>query len=140
MPDHGLTHIALTVRNLERSLAFYAKFAQLKVVHQREKVRWLSDCTRPFVIVLIETEKPDPALGPISHLGVACASRAEIDHLIEKARLENCLEREPTDSGPPVGYWAFLRDPDGNILELSFGQEINRTVLNHKTSDQNDHK
>lgn len=128
MPDQGLTHIALAVRDLERSLTFYAQYAKMTVVHQREEVLWLSDRTRPFVIVLVETEDPAPSLGPISHLGVACASRNEIDQLINQARLENCLEREPTDSGPPVGYWAFLRDPDGNILELSHGQEINRAV------------
>jgi lactoylglutathione lyase len=33
-----------------------------------------------------------------------------------------------TDFGPPVGYWAFIADPDGNTLELSFGQEVGLTV------------
>jgi hypothetical protein len=28
-----------------------------------------------------------------------------------------------------VGTWAFLRDPDGHTLELSFGQEIGLTSL-----------
>ena len=31
-------------------------------------------------------------------------------------------------AGPPVGYWAFLRDPDGHTLEVSFGQQVGLTV------------
>jgi hypothetical protein len=27
-----------------------------------------------------------------------------------------------------VGYWAFLQDPDGHTLELSYGQEFGLTV------------
>jgi len=34
----------------------------------------------------------------------------------------------PFDSGPPVGYWAYVVDPDGHNLELSYGQEVGLTV------------
>ena len=57
MPDLGLTHVALTARDLDASIAFYGKYAGMAVVHRRarEGVRsvWLSDRTRPFVIVLV---------------------------------------------------------------------------------------
>ncbi len=36
------------------------------------------------------------------------------------------------DSGPPVGYWAFFRDPDGNTLELSYGQDVRSAVEGKK--------
>jgi predicted lactoylglutathione lyase len=61
---------------------------------------------------------------PLAHLGVACASRAEVDHLCAQAKAEGCLLLEPHDAGPPVGYSALLSDPDGHTLELSFGQEV----------------
>ncbi|QKJ17075.1 glyoxalase/bleomycin resistance/dioxygenase family protein [Yersinia kristensenii] len=32
------------------------------------------------------------------------------------------------DSGEPVGYWAYFADPEGNTLEVSFGQRIELTV------------
>jgi hypothetical protein len=38
-----------------------------------ERVVWLTDRTRPFVIVLIETADPhDTPLGPLGIVGVAC--------------------------------------------------------------------
>jgi len=134
MSDLGLTHIALPVSNLDTSIAFYEHYAQLRVVHRRTDtgsgvhVAWLSDRTRPFVLVLIEASTVDHPLFPFAHLGVGCSSREEVDRLCHQARGQGCLRCGPTDSGYPIGYWAFIADPDGHTLELSFGQEITLTV------------
>ncbi len=122
--DVGLTHVALPVTSLEASVAFYSKYANMKVVHQRPDVVWLGDGTRPFVVVLIETETVEHALRPVAHLGVACESREAVDRLCELAREETRLDSGPMDYGSPVGYWAFLRDPDGHTLEVSYGQDV----------------
>jgi catechol 2,3-dioxygenase-like lactoylglutathione lyase family enzyme len=127
MSDVGLTHIALPVRDLEDSVAFYARFAQMQVVHSRDGVRWLSDKTRPFVIVLVESDLVQP-LRPFAHLGVACASREQVDDLCALARAEDRLVEGPSDHDPPVGYFAFIRDPDGHTLEVSHGQEVGMAV------------
>jgi lactoylglutathione lyase len=130
MADLGLTHVALVVRDLDASSAFYRKYAHMTEVQRRVqddgvRVAWLSDHTRPFVVVLIESPDPhDTPLGPSGHLGVACESRDEIDRLCAEAEREGCLRRAAVDRGAPIGYIAFLADPDGNSLELSYGQEI----------------
>ena len=131
--DLGATHIALTVTDLDASIAFYARYAAMQVVHARRdpggtRVAWISDLTRPFVLVLIQTPRVDHKLAGFCHIGVGCASREEVDRLCEKARADDCLALGPFDSGEPVGYWAFLRDPDGHQLEISFGQEVGLTV------------
>ncbi|MBV8360262.1 MAG: VOC family protein [Deltaproteobacteria bacterium] len=132
--DIGLTHVALMVTDPDASIAFYEKFAAMQVVHRRvdtstqRMVVWLSDRTRPFVIVLIETDKVDMPLRPFAHLGVGCRSREEVERLCKEAVSGGCLHSGPTDSGYPVGYWAFLSDPDGNTLEISYGQEIALTL------------
>lgn len=132
--DVGLTHIALLASNPDASIAFYGKYAAMRVVHRRidkdsgATVVWLSDRSRPFVIVLIQAEKVDAPLAPFAHLGVGCAARDEVDRLCAEARSEGCLRQGPIDSGYPVGYWAFLSDPDGNTLEISHGQEVALTV------------
>jgi catechol 2,3-dioxygenase-like lactoylglutathione lyase family enzyme len=128
MTDIGLTHIALEVSDLDASITFYATFAEMQVVHRRANVVWLSDNTRPFVIVLIETDRIESPLRPPAHLGVACATREEVDRLSELAREEGRLISGPEDAGPPVGYWVFIRAPDDHTLELSYGQEVGMTV------------
>jgi catechol 2,3-dioxygenase-like lactoylglutathione lyase family enzyme len=130
--DVGATHIALTVSDLDASIAFYARYAGMKVVHERKddhtRVAWISDLTRPFVLVLIQTPTVDFRLAGFNHIGVGCISREEVDLLSDQARDEGCLALGPIDSGYPVGYWAFVRDPDGHQLEISFGQEVGMTV------------
>lgn len=143
--DEGLTHIAFTVSDLDASIAFYESFARMQVVHRRAepdgtgRVAWISDGTRPFVIVLIESRSPFPgssliprAIGSLmphfSHLGVACASRAAVDDACSRAEEAGILEMAPRDFGPPVGYFGLIRDPDGNSLEVSYGQEVGLAV------------
>ena len=134
MSDLGLTHIALPVTDIEASVAFYSKYARMQVVHRRKdsesegEVVWVSDRTRPFVLVLIGVGKVEHPLRPWAHLGVGCESRQEVDCLCAEARREGLLLTEPADSGYPVGYWALLRDPDGHTLELSYGQEVGLAV------------
>jgi catechol 2,3-dioxygenase-like lactoylglutathione lyase family enzyme len=131
--DVGATHVALAVTDLDASVAFYARFAGMQVVHQRKdpngsRVAWISDLTRPFVLVLIQTARVDHPLAGFNHIGVGCTSRDEVDRLCDKARADGCLALGPIDSGVPVGYWAFLRDPDGHQLEISYGQEVGLAV------------
>ncbi len=134
MIDRGLTHVALPVRDLSQSLAFYESYAAMKVVHRRRdphagtEVAWISDGTRPFVIVLIEAAEVKHPLLPIAHLGVGCASRQEVDDLVARAQREGRAVWGPTDSGYPVGYWALIADPDQHTLEISYGQEVALTV------------
>jgi catechol 2,3-dioxygenase-like lactoylglutathione lyase family enzyme len=142
MIDIGLTHIALPVTNIERSIRFYSIYAAMQVIHRRidaetdVEVVWLCDSRserlrqriRPFVIVLIQTNSVTSILSPLAHLGVGCQSREVVDTLCEKAIQEGVLLQEAKDSGYPIGYWAFFRDPDGHTLELSYGQEIGLTI------------
>lgn len=127
-PDLGLSHIALSVTDVDQSAAFYARYAGFEVVHRRgtagRRVVWLSDLRRPFALVLVEAGECGARLEGIAHLGIGCASREEVDALCADADRAGCLERPPTDAGQPVGYFALLRDPDGHNLELAHGQRV----------------
>jgi len=135
--------VAYRVSQLDRSLAFYERYAGMRVVHQRggigrTRVAWISDATRPFVVVLVEAPRRLHWVSRLarrwagrrsfSHLGVACASRAQLDALARRARDEGVLDDGPRELPPPAGYLALLRDPDGYALELSVGQEVERSV------------
>lgn len=132
--DRGFTHVALTVTDVEASVAFYGRYASMSVVHRRvdpttgHTVVWLSDLARPFVVVLIEQPTVTHTLGGFTHLGVACESRARVDELVASARAGGVTVVGPLDEGPPVGYFAFLVDPDGHNLEVSYGQDVGLAV------------
>jgi catechol 2,3-dioxygenase-like lactoylglutathione lyase family enzyme len=133
MSDRGLTHVALPVRSLEASLDFYRRYAAMQVVHERVdpaggRVAWVSDRTRPFVVVLIEVPEVKHPLLPLAHLGVGCASREEVDRLAAEARAEGRPCFGPADYGEPVGYFALISDPDDHTLEVSHGQEVGLAV------------
>lgn len=136
--DRGLTHVALPARDIDASVRFYERYAHLGVVHRRtdepgHTVVWLSDLTRPFVVVLIEAAEVDAALdSPFSHLGVGVESREELDRRMELAKAEGLRTVGPFDYGYPVGYWGYIVDPNGHNLELSFGQEVGMAVDAHR--------
>ena len=141
--DVGFTHVAFAVRDLDKSIAFYERYAGMVVVHRRDpnvpdarKVAWLSDHSRPFALVLVQSDKvTDTPLGHFGHLGVACASREEMDKKIKMARAEGVLRKEPENAGDPVGYYVFFADPDGNTLELSYGQRVGLEAIGSMASD-----
>jgi catechol 2,3-dioxygenase-like lactoylglutathione lyase family enzyme len=132
--DLGLTHVALPVADLDASLAFYAKYAALERVHERTdpttggRVAWVSDRTRPFVVVLIQVAEVKHPLLPLAHLGVGVASRGDVDRRVAEARAEGFACYGPIDAGAPVGYFALISDPDHHTLELSHGQEVGLAV------------
>jgi catechol 2,3-dioxygenase-like lactoylglutathione lyase family enzyme len=132
--DIGLTHVALGVSDADASISFYSTYAGMQVVHRRRddttgaSVVWMSNLTRPFVIVLVEEASRSGCLGGICHLGVGCATREEVVERASCARREGHQVLGPLDSGPPVGFWAFIVDPDGHNLEISYGQEVRLAV------------
>lgn len=138
--DVGFTHVAFMVRDLEKSLVFYRRYAGMDVIHSREpdlptarKVAWLTDHTRPFALVLVQADTvTDTPLGHFGHLGIACATHEEIDRKTAMAAKEGVLRKAPEDLGDPVGYYVFFADPDGNTLELSYGQRVGITAIQAK--------
>lgn len=143
--DIGFTHVAFVVKDIDKSIAFYERYAGMRVIHRREpgvpqarKVAWLSDQTRPFALVLVQADKvTDTPLGNFGHLGVACASREAIDQKIQMARAEGVLRKEPEQADDPVGYYVFFADPDGNTLELSFGQRVGLEAISSSPTSKN---
>ena len=140
-----LTHVALGVHSLDRTIAFYRKHVRLHIVHDRHdggmRVVWMAEREQDpnFVLVLFEVNAdpaPSPAPGPttLQHLGFALSSREEVDTAAAAARADGILTLEPIYAGPIVGYFCMLRDPDGNQVEFSYGQPINPRDLPQESS------
>ncbi len=125
------THVALQVRDLARSAAFYARYCRLRIIHERTEngvhVAWLGWGEDPpkFVIVLLEEPYVRNIQPPWQHIGMSVDSRGEVDDAFAKSQADGLSPTwPPTDGGPIVGYFCGVPDPDGNLIEFSFGQRI----------------
>lgn len=125
------THIALQVKDTQTSIDFYARFCGLKVVHERhdgeKHVVWLGWGEDPptFVIVLLQEDYARNEQPPWQHIGMAVSSRAEVDAIYGRAVADGLAGLwPPVDAGAMVGYYCGVPDPDGNMVEFSYGQRI----------------
>jgi catechol 2,3-dioxygenase-like lactoylglutathione lyase family enzyme len=128
-----LTHIALHVRDLDACVRFYEEHCHLACVHRRGDpggpgaVAWLAERGKEstFILVFISGGPTRRVEGnDFSHLGFALASREAVDRAAERARVAGCLAWPPRQEPYPVGYYCGLRDPEGNFVELSYGQPL----------------
>lgn len=123
-----LTHVVVKVADLERSIAFYRRFCGLEVVRDGRPgghTVWLAPAQRPegppaFVLVLYLT-RVDSRL---DHLGFQCDARAEVDRIAAEGERLGILAEPPFDGGGAIGYVTMIRDPDGHLVEFTFGQPI----------------
>ena len=127
----SLTHIALQTRDLEATIAFYRAYCGLRIVHDRTdrgtRVVWLAEPgrERDFIIVLMPGGRgKQPAEGDYSHLGFALPSRAAVDAIAARAKAEGRLLWPPKQEPWPVGYYCGVVDPDGTMVEFSYGQPL----------------
>jgi catechol 2,3-dioxygenase-like lactoylglutathione lyase family enzyme len=126
------THVALQTNDIEKSIAFYERYCDMKIVHDRadadtNRVVWLGWGEDPpsFVIVLLGAGYDTNVQPPWQHIGMAVDSREEVDEIYNRARADGLPNLwEPIDAGEIVGYYCGIPDPDGNMVEFSHGQRI----------------
>ena len=114
-------HLALAAHDLERSLAFYAKLG----IHEAFRLHredgslmlvYLHVAGDRFIEVFPGGPPPDPERrGSFLHL---CLLTDDMEATVEQLRSEGVtIEREPK-VGLDHNTQAWIRDPDGNAIEL----------------------
>jgi catechol 2,3-dioxygenase-like lactoylglutathione lyase family enzyme len=133
------THIALCVKDIDKSIDWYQRFTHLTLLQRGEdkdgKNAWLGDSTQadsPFVLVLGQFfEGHDPfapaahlPMGPFAHIGIELATKEAVDEAAGRAKAEGCLGLGPIQLPKQIGYVCFVKDPDGNTIEFSYDQGV----------------
>lgn len=133
------THLALRVKDIDATIAWYEEFTHLRLLERGEEQygynAWIGDpstAEKPFVLVLaqfFEGKDPfapaeHPAIGPFAHMGIELPTKEMVDVVAEKGRQAGCLAFGPKQMHKQVGYICFLKDPDGNTIEFSFDQGV----------------
>lgn len=123
------THITINCSDINASVEFYTSLCGLTIVRDRRIEGrhnvWLGPATKSdedpvFVLVIVQ----DEVKARLDHFGFQCDSRAEVDCIAEVARQQNILVQAPLDVGGVVGYFTMVRDPDGHVVEFTFGQPL----------------
>jgi catechol 2,3-dioxygenase-like lactoylglutathione lyase family enzyme len=129
----ALTHLALHVKDIEASVAFYRTYCEMVITHDRrdhntgQRVVWLSEPGREkeMIFVLISGGPTRPRVErDFGHLGFALTSREAVDAIAERGRSAGNLAWPARQEPDPVGYYCGLCDPDGQVVEFSYGQPL----------------
>ena len=116
---HGLTHIALAVRDPERSLRFYRQV--LGVIEVFREPGFIQAQTPGSRDVLVFEKKPSQAgkVGGVAHFGFRLLDPADIDvaaREVERAGGKVLSQGEFCPGEP----YLFTQDPDGYEVEIWF--------------------
>ena len=137
------THIALRVRNMEATIAWYTEFTPLVLIDHREDDMgygaWLGmpgETNNPFLMVLAQffdgkdpfADAPIATLAPFAHVGIELPEKADVDGIAARGQEAGCLGMPPTMMPAPIGYITMLKTPDGNMVEFSWDQGVFATL------------
>ena len=116
------------LKDLDTCIEFYQGFCELEVVHKRDSAAWLTNeaLKNKFVIVLIKDGKKNKQKfkKDFSHIGIAVDSLEELLKKVEEGKKLGCYAFGPFKEDYPTGDIAGFLDPNGNLVELSYGQPI----------------
>jgi catechol 2,3-dioxygenase-like lactoylglutathione lyase family enzyme len=113
----GLHHVALCVHDLDRALAFYTTVLGLEQVHRPplgQPGAWLTVGGHPDQMVHLMVTGEDPA-ATFQHFALTCPDLGAAADVLAACGYE--LSAPQVVEG--YGRQAFVRDPEGNLVELN---------------------
>ena len=115
---YGLTHLAIAVADINRTLKFYNRVFGMEEMYHEEKMLQLTTPGNHDILVF---EERDPDLigksGGIAHFGYRAKQPGDV-HAIRKRLSE--VNAEIVDEGEflPGSPYIFFKDPDGYVIEV----------------------
>jgi catechol 2,3-dioxygenase-like lactoylglutathione lyase family enzyme len=114
---HGLTHIALAVRDAERALGFYqAVFGVVAVYRQDGIIQAQTPGSRDVLVFDAHAPRPGQA-GGIAHIGFRLVDPADIDQAIQALERAGGIILRQGEFCPGEPY-VFFTDLDGYEVEI----------------------
>jgi lactoylglutathione lyase len=123
-PTLCVDHVMLPVSNLDRAVAFYTGVLSMKVVEarsdQKRKIAHVGYTPRggQATIELIETLPPLQTNGFAVGSGHVCLRLNGLGNLCQRIQVEGGAFDRPLDRSGETVSRAWVRDPDGHLLEL----------------------
>ena len=119
VPTHGLTHISLAVRDPDRSLEFYSKVFGVKEYYRDGTTIQVLGPGPNDVLAFEKDEAQAGKSGGIAHFGFRLVDPADIDGAVVTVEAAGGSIVEKGEFAPGFPF-AFVKDPDGYIIEIWF--------------------
>jgi catechol 2,3-dioxygenase-like lactoylglutathione lyase family enzyme len=113
----GLTHISLTVKNIDRAYNFYRNVFGVKEYWRDDSSIHASTPNTNDVITFVKGKKKRGKSGGILHYGFRLTDKNDIKAAIDEVRKAGGKILENGEFAPGVPY-AYITDPDGYNIEI----------------------
>ncbi len=115
---YGLTHLAIAVKNVERTLSFYQAVFNMEIMYHEKSFIQLT--TPGCNDILVFEEKQNGSIGQtggIAHFGFRLKNPHDRDEMVEKIIAAGGLIMDKGEFVPGSPY-VFFKDPDGYVVEV----------------------
>lgn len=115
---HGLNHISLSVRDLERSLAFYKRlFGVREYARDETSIQVLGP--GPHDVIAFDSRPTHGQPGGIDHFGFRLTDPADMQDVLRQIEAAGAKILSRGEFGPGLPY-VYFEDPDGYTIEVWF--------------------
>ncbi|HEY6978657.1 MAG TPA: VOC family protein [Chitinophagaceae bacterium] len=116
---YGFTHLAIAVRDVERTLSFYQQIFGVEVMYKKKSFLQVKTPGCNDIIVFEEHPELAGKSGGIMHFGFMLRTPEEITHVLEVLK-DACAEIIDQGEFVPGEPYVFFRDPDGYEVEVAY--------------------
>ena len=116
---NGFTHLAIAVRDIERTLLFYKQIFGVEVMYKKKNFLQVKTPGCNDIIVFEEHSELAGKSGGIMHFGFMLQTPEEITHALKVLKEAGA---EIIDHGEfvPGEPYVFFKDPDGYEVEVAY--------------------
>jgi catechol 2,3-dioxygenase-like lactoylglutathione lyase family enzyme len=117
MKTHGLTHVALAVKDVQRSLAFYSRVLGVVPVYQEQDSIQAQTPGTHNVLVFERDPKRAGRRGSVAHFGFRLVRPVPVSTIVARVKKAGGKVLSKGECAPGLPY-VFFEDPDGYEVEV----------------------
>jgi predicted enzyme related to lactoylglutathione lyase len=122
---YGLTHIAIAVKDLNRTLVFYQKIFYVQLMYQQNDFLQVTTPGSNDIIVFEKKKADYGKTGGIAHFGFRLRKAKDINEMAKRVKAAGGKIIDKGEFVPGEPY-IFFKDPDGYEVEVWYELVINQ--------------